>query len=84
MNHLFLWGSHGTGKTLLLVEALRIMMAHYKLQKVEAKVIVLTYHDKVIESSELLKDLRTKYMPSITVDKTNNIKITTFKELCKG
>ena len=77
-----MWGSSGTGKTLLLVETLRIMLAYYKLQKIETEVIVLTYHDDIDESSELLKDLYTKYLPSIIEDKT--IKITTFKQLCKG
>ena len=77
-----MWGSSGTGKTLLLVETLRIMMAYYKLQKIDTEVIVLTYHDYISESSELLKDLKTKYLQSITEDKT--IKITTFKQLCKG
>ena len=78
-----MWGSSGTGKTLLLVETLRIMLAYYKLQKIETEVIVLTYHDQVEESSELFKDFGTKYLPSITDDKTN-IRITTFQELCQG
>ena len=57
-------------------------MAHYKLQKVETEVIVLTYHEEVNEESELLKDLKTKYLPSISEDKA--IKVKTFKQLCKG
>ena len=76
LNHLFLWGSSGTGKTLLLVETLRIMMAHYKLQKKELEVIVLVYHDHVEEHSELMKDFKTKYLSSIKTDeviKSENI-----------
>ena len=57
-------------------------MAHYKLQKVETEVIVLTYHDFINESAQLLKDLKNKYLPSIIDDKT--IKITTFKQICTG
>ena len=59
------------------------MMAYYKLQKIGTEILVLVYHDEVEEDSELLKDLKTKYLPSITTDKTN-IKITTFKALCNG
>lgn len=58
------------------------MLAYYKLQKVETEVIVLVYHEHVDETSELLKDLKTKYLPTVTEDKT--IKIKTFKQLCKG
>ena len=58
------------------------MMAYYKLQKIETEVIVLTYHDYIDETSELLKDLKTRYVPSVTEDKA--IKIVTFPQLCNG
>ena len=84
INHLFLWGSSGTGKTLLLIECLRIMMAKCKLQKPKKNVeaIVLVYHHSIDEDSELMKDLEKKYLPSI--NSKDNIKPKTFKQLCKG
>ena len=54
---LFLIGSHGTGKTLALVAALKRKVAYYKRLKKPIKVFVCTYH----ENSCLLKDLKTKY-----------------------
>ena len=55
LNHLFLWGSSGTGKTLLLIECLRIIIAKCKLQKPrkEMETFVLVYHENVDEKSEL-------------------------------
>ena len=84
LNHLFLWGSSGTGKTLLLIECLRIMMAKCKLQKPkkEIKPMVVVYHHQIKENSELIKNLESEYLPSITWKE--NIKPKTFKQLCSG
>ena len=54
---LFLIGSHGTGKTLALVAALKRKVAYYKRLKKPIKVLVLTYR----ENKNLLQDLKNKY-----------------------
>ena len=84
MKHLFLWGSAGTGKTLLLIEWLRIMIARAKLKipEHEPEVHVLVYHEHVNESSEIMKDLEEKYLPSLNSD--GNVKPKTFLQLCNG
>ena len=84
LNHLFLWGSSGTGKTLLLIECLRIMMAKCKLLKPNREIepIVLVYHHNVKEDSELMKNLEEKYLPSIFSNCL--FKPKTFKQICKG
>ena len=82
--HLFLWGSSGTGKTLLLIECLRIMMAISKLKspKMKTEVIVLVYHENIKDTSQIIKDLKEKYLPSITSG--TNIKPKTFIQFCNG
>ena len=60
------------------------MMAKCKLQKPKKDVeaIVLVYHHSVEEDSELIKDLKKKYLHSITSKEKVNPK--TFKQLCQG
>ena len=66
LKHVFLWGSAGTGKTLVLVECLRIMLAKFRLEKPKEEIesIVLVYHHDVKEDSELIKYIEKKYLAS--------------------
>ena len=41
--NLFLWGSRGTGKTLVLTEALSMKVSYYRKKKVNLNVFVTTY-----------------------------------------
>ena len=82
LQHVFLWGSSGTGKSVLLFQALRIMLAHFKLKKKETDVIVLTYHHHIKDDSELINDFNVKYLPSIFSD--GKIQARTFKSFCEG
>ena len=66
----------------MLFQALRIMLAHFKLKKKETEVIVLTYHYHIKDDSELIKDFNTKYLPSVFAD--DNIKAKSFKTFCNG
>ena len=61
--NLILYGSAGTGKTLLLVETLRIKVAHYKmLGEKPIKIIIGTYNTVGSNPEQQLKqDLTKKY-----------------------
>ena len=66
----------------MLFQALRIMLAHFKLRKKKTEVIVLTYHYHIRDDSELIKDFNAKYLPSIFAH--GNVKAKSFKTICKG
>ena len=80
--HVFLWGSSGTGKTLLLVEILRMYLAHFNLKHVKTKILVIVYHWCVHKDSKLLEDFNQKYLS--TLNSNFDIKIMTMEEACKG
>ena len=81
--HVFLWGSNGTGKTLLLVEILRMYLAHFKLKGMNTKVLVVVYHLAAGAESKLLDDLKNKYFGHMDPN-TSNIQIQTLKQACTG
>ena len=84
-NNVFLWGSVGTGKSLLLVEILQIYMSFFAYFKKETKVtvLVLVYHSFMDKNSKLINDFEQrnfeKFMPNGI-----EIKFMTFEEACKG
>ena len=60
--NLILYGSAGTGKTLLLVEVLRMKVAHQKLFGYKPiKVIIGTYDTTYSHPKQLKQDLTEKY-----------------------
>ena len=60
--NLILYGSSGTGKTLLLVEVLRIKVAHYKIFGGKPiKIIIVPYDTIMSNPVQLKKDLKKKY-----------------------
>ena len=80
--NVFLWGSSGTGKTLLLVEILKMYLAHFKLKNVRTRVLVIVYHVTVSDDCKLIEDLKEKYL---TLGKNEaDIQVMTFKQACKG
>ena len=80
--NVFLWGSSGTGKTLLLVEILKMYLAHFKLKNVKTKVLLVVYHTAVSDECILIKDLKAKYL-SLSKNEAD-IQVMTFKQACKG
>ena len=60
--NVFLWGTNGTGKTLMLCEGVKMKMSRCKQDGREVRVFVTTYEDK---AAELLKDLKRKYLPNL-------------------
>ena len=80
--NVFLWGSSGTGKTLLLAEILKIYLAYFKLKNIMTKVWVIVYHNAVSDDCKLIEDLKEKYL---TLGKNEaDIQVMTFKHACKG
>ena len=80
--HVFLWGSPGTGKTLLLVETLKMYLAYFKLKNVRTKVLVLVYHSFVSDNCKLIEDLKEK---CLTLGKNeSDMKVMTFRQACRG
>ena len=60
--NLILYGTSGTGKTLLLVETLRIKVAHYKMfGEKPIKIIIGTYKANFSDPKQLKIDLTKKY-----------------------
>lgn len=82
MQHLFLWGSGGTGKTLLLIEVLRMKLAYFKLKNIPTKVLVIVYHWGADENLELIKNLKEKFSDPSFDD--YEIEPKTFWQICKG
>ena len=80
--NVFLWGSSGTGKTLLLVEILKMYSAHFKLKMVKTKVLVIVYYHRATIDSQLMLDLKTKYL--VNNDGEFDVQIMTFKQACEG
>ena len=71
---MFLWGSSGTGKTVLSLETLKIKLSHFKSQNKTVKVIVTTFWDEPF----LLENIRQKYLVNIS-----DVQILTLRDVCK-
>ena len=78
--NIFLWGSSGTGKTLVLVEALLMKISQYKREGVKVRVIVSSYQ-AYSEEGSLMVDFKQKYLVSL-VDK-ENVSFVTTRALCQ-
>ena len=61
---LFLWGSSGTGKTLLSLETLKIKLSQFKSQNKTVRVIVTQFD--ALGDSFLLENIRQKYLTNIS------------------
>ena len=78
--NIFLWGSSGTGKTILLTEILKMKMGQYSKNGQKLNIFVTSY--MAIPESQLIKDLKEKYFnnhPSV-----NEIQFIAFRSLCQG
>ena len=77
--NIFLWGSIGAGKTLLLVEALLMKMSQYKREGRQVNIIVTAFGST--SDSALVEDFRNKYLSSLT--KQDNVRIVSISTLCR-
>ena len=71
---LFLTGSAGTGKTLLLTESLKIKLSKLQAKKIDVKILVSTFYDF---NSELLAIYKQHYLKNIS-----NVEFTNMNKLC--
>ena len=74
---MFLWGSSGTGKTVLSLETLKIKISHFKSQNKTVKVIVTTF-DAYYRDPLLLENIRQKYLVNIS-----DVEILPLDQLCR-
>ena len=82
--NLILYGTFGTGKTLLLVESLRIKVAHYKMfGEKPIKIIIGTFDADESSPDQLNQDLTKKYNIQGILDEFN-VEPKTFYQLSKG
>ena len=73
---LFVWGSAGTGKTLILMEALKIKLSKLLSQGRGVRILATTFDDH--RTNELVKNFRTKYLVNI-----RNIEVMSLQQLCR-
>ena len=73
---LFLWGSSGTGKTVLSLETLKIKLSHFKSQNKTVRVIVTQYCTSL--NPFLLENIRQKYLNNIS-----DVEILPLDDLCE-
>ena len=80
MTNVFLWGSSGTGKTLLAMETLKIKLSRLRAERKEQKkirVIVTEYSDRV--DSSLLANIREKHLANV-----EGVQILCLDKLCEA
>ena len=80
--NVFLWGSSGTGKTLLLAQILSMKISHFvNLGEKRLNVLISSYFS-TSQKSKLMEDLQEKYLPHL-VGKCE-VRFVPFESLCKG
>ena len=82
--NIILWGSSGTGKTILLTEALSMKVNHYKKEGIKIKIIVSSWVGNPSKSNvPLMEDFKEKYLYHL-VSEEENIEFMLFFDLCSG
>ena len=78
--NIFLWGSSGTGKTIILSESMKIKISQYMKKGIKLNIFVTSY--MATPESELMHVLEDKYCSHITSG--HQVKFMPFNQLCKG
>ena len=60
--NVFLYGSHGTGKTILLSEIFMMRLAYYKMHKIDLCKKIIVSFSAYSEGYQLLKDIKEKHI----------------------
>ena len=78
--NVFLYGSHGTGKTILLSEIFMMRLAYCKMHQIDLCKKIFVSFTAYSEDYQLLKDIKEKHIgiPS------NSVQYTDLKSLCHG
>ena len=76
VSNVFIWGSGGSGKTIVATQVLDIILAQYRAINKQYKAIVTSYYSY---TTELLSDMRQRYLPHLVTD--NRVEFTTISKL---
>ena len=80
--NVILFGSSGTGKTILLTQALGMKFSHFKKQKVPMRIIVSSFGAYYnAQPKILMEDMENKYLQHL---KLEDVQFALFKDFCKG
>ena len=78
--NVFLWGSSGTGKTIVLAEVLKIKISHYKKEHIKLNIFVTSY--MAATGSQLMEDFKEKYLAYLPSE--CQVQFIPFNLLCRG
>ena len=78
--NIFLWGSSGTGKTIILTEVLKMKIIHYKKESLTLNIFVTSY--MAASGSQLIDDFKQKYLTHLPSE--FQVQFIPFNLLCKG
>ena len=78
--NIFLWGSSGTGKTIVLTEVLKMKISHFKRIHIKLNIFVTSY--MAASGSQLMEDFKQKYLAHLPFE--CQIQFLPFNLLCKG
>ena len=79
--NLILWGSSGTGKTILLAQALGIKYSYFKRQNIQIRIIVSSFETRFVQTKKLIEDIKLKYLNYLKLEEGQFV---TLKDLCEG
>ena len=77
--NVILWGSSGTGKTILLTEVLGMKFSYFKKENIPMEIIVSSFGGSVYQPKKLMEDMENKYLPQFKLEKAQFIMC---KDLC--
>jgi DNA replication protein DnaC len=80
--NILIWGTSGTGKTLLLTQILGIKISYYKmLGRIKLNIIVTSFQSLDFKS-QLLKYFKENYLTQL--DNMDEVRFVSLSELCSG
>ena len=80
--NVFLWGSTGTGKTLILTQLLAMKISEYTKRGLKLKVFVSSYMSGM-KDSMLMNEFKNRYLKHLT-SLNDMVQFIPFEQLCKG
>ena len=80
--NILIWGTSGTGKTLLLTQILGIKISYYKMLGGIKLNIIVTSFQSLDFKSQLLKDFKENYLTQL--DNMDEVRFLSLPELCSG
>ena len=80
--NIFIWGTSGTGKTLILTQILGIKRSHYKTLPGMKLNIIITSFQSFDAKSQLLKNLKGNYLKHM--NDMDEVRFFTLPEVCSG